>query len=901
MSTEQSLLFMGERQHEACGCGAPGRFRLGSAERKYERSRPFEVRHLELDLDLNFKDKSISGAATLEFSRRAIQGRELHLDGHGFEVEAVSLSCDGSDESAELSPEEYVYDGDRFSIPIAPEVKTGSVTIRYRARPRLGLYFLEPDAKVPDRPKQVWSQCQDEDGKHWFPCQDKPHVKMSYGITARVPKGMQVLSGGRLVEKKTPSRGTWSFTHRLDEPTPAYLVTLVAGQFEEWMENLKLPSGKVVALRYLVPPGRMADGKRAFSSTARAVELFGEKTGVEYPYDSYTQVVVADFIFGGMENTTATTMYEHILLDKTATLDVESNDLVAHELAHHWFGDLVTCRDWSHAWLNEGFATYFEHVEREARTDVDEYEHHVTVDLNIYLGEASSYKRPIVCRDYEEPIDLFDRHLYQKGGLILHMLRRRLGDEAFFSGIHRYLIQNRGGLVETNDLMRSLEDTSGISLERFFDEWVYRPGHPSLKVGISYADGLLIVDVEQTQSGEDVATFELPFSVDVRCNGQVERHSRIITDKKSSLVVQLQQRPDWIAIDPEYQITAPFTLNAPADLLRNLLKEGPRARARRMAALALSRRSDPPTITALEATLTNSGERWMVRAKAAESLAKIGGDECESHLIAASRIEDPKVRRAVAEALGQFSSEECVTTLLGLSRDESYLVSAAAARSLGKTKSARAHKPLLKLLDRNSWSDVIRSGALQALSHRHDDATVQLLLEWTKYGKPLRVRRVALSSLGQVGSGRAVRLHLEDLLKDRDPHIRAAVLGALERIGDSEARGAISRLLEGELDGGVRTQAKEVLKHLGGTARPAITELRDENSKLRQEMNRLSTRLAKLEQAVKSKPSMSSSASSEGRPSQKKGSPARQPTSSAPRRGKTSGNKRTSRTGRTKK
>lgn len=898
MSTEHCLLLMGERQHEGCGCGAPGRFRLGSAERKYERSRHFEVRHLELDLDLNFVDKSVAGTATIEFTRRARSGRELQLDGHGFDVEGISLSYDGSNERTELGPEEYVYDGDTFTVPIAPEVKTGSIAIRYRARPRLGLYFLEPDSKVPDRPKQAWSQCQDEDGKHWFPCQDKPHVKMSYGITARVPNGMQVLSGGRLVDKKTPKRGKWSFTHRLDEPTPAYLVTLVAGEFDEWSEPLKLPSGREITLRYLVPPGRVADGKRAFRATADAVKLFGERTGVEYPYDSYSQVVVADFIFGGMENTTATTMYEHILLDKTAALDVESNDLVAHELAHHWFGDLVTCRDWSHAWLNEGFATYFEHVEREARTDVDEYEHHVTVDLNIYLGEASSYKRPIVCRDYEEPIDLFDRHLYQKGGLVLHMLRRRLGDDAFFAGIHRYLLQNRGGIVETNDLMRCLEESSGLSLERFFDEWVYRPGHPSLKVGISYSDGLLVVDVEQTQSGDDVAIFELPFSVDVHCGGQLQRHSRIITDKKSSLVVALEKRPDWVAVDPDYLIAAPINLNAPADLLRNLLKSGPRARSRRMAALALARRSDPPTIEALQTTLVDPEERWMVRAKAAESLGKVGGDECEAHLIAASRIEHPKVRRAVADALGNFSSEQCVTTLLGLARDKSYLVCAAAARSLGKTRSARAYQPLVKLLDKASWSDVIRAGVLQALGHRHDDATVQLLMEWTKYGKPLRARRVALSSLGQVGKGRPVRLHLEEMLKDRDPHIRAAVLGALERIGDAEARGAISRLLESELDGGVRTRAKEVLKHLGGSGRPAITELRDENSQLRQELNRLSTRLARLEQTVKSSASSQQKQSTEarGRSTVKK-----KATKSSGAEKQTTARKKTTRSGRNKK
>src|SRR5690606_29415979 len=246
---------------------------------------------------------------------------------------------------------DYSYDGEEIVIRLPADFAEGTLQIQYRAVPRLGLYFLAPDKDVPGRPLQVWSQCQDEDGRHWFPCQDKPHVKMTYEMRVRVPQGMPALSGGELLEKSTPARGPWEFHYRLLEPTSAYLITLVVGFFDEWEESITLASGKEIPLRYLVPPGASADGKRAFHRTGEAIQLFSEKTGVDYPFDRYTQVVVADFIFGGMENTTATTMYEHILLNKTAAIDVESYDLVAHELAHQWFGDLVTCRDWSHAWL----------------------------------------------------------------------------------------------------------------------------------------------------------------------------------------------------------------------------------------------------------------------------------------------------------------------------------------------------------------------------------------------------------------------------------------------------------------------------------------------------------------------------------------------------------------------
>ncbi len=802
---------------------------------------------MALDLDLDFKRKSVKGSASLDFSRRAKSGETLTLDAVGFVVDKLELAI-GEGRARELKAAEFTYDGDTITVPLEKTVEGGRLVVHYEATPRLGLYFLHPDPQTPDRPVQAWSQCQDEDGKHWFPCQDKPHVKMTYEMKVRVPSTMTVLSGGELLSKKKISRQA-EFHFRLNEPTPAYLVTLVAGKFDEWSEEVKLPSGRTVTLRYLVPKGRIADGKRAFSVTKDAMLLFSAKTGVEYPYDSYSQVVVSDFIFGGMENTTATTMYEHILLDKNAALDMDSHDLVAHELAHHWFGDLVTCRDWSHAWLNEGFATYFEHIERERRLGLDEYEHHVTVDLNIYLGEANgAYQRPIVCRDYDEPIDLFDRHLYQKGGLVLHMLRKRLGDEAFFSALFHHLTSHQGGIVETNDLMRTLEESSGLSLERFFDEWVYRPGHPSLKVTVTFDKNELVVDVEQTQKGKEVAVFELPFEVEIgTAKGRV-RAKRLVSERKTCLVVQLDSRPRWVSIDPDYLITAPIHLTAPSDLLYGLLHSGPRARARRMAAMTLCRRQDQKTIMELAACLKNEDELWMVRTKAAESLGKIGGELAQSTLIETLSTEDLKVQRVVADALGRFKTEAASRALVPLTKSKSYLVTSAAARALGKQKAAVAPKILTQLLKRESWADVVRAAVLTGLSQSPSPEVTDLLLDWSQYGKPLRARRAALAALAEIGEGTRVRTALEDMLTDGDPHIRVSLLSALGKMGDPKSESAIHELLERELDGGVKSKARDVLLQLTKDTNAGLKGIKDENLKLRQELQSLGRRLSKLEQ-----------------------------------------------------
>jgi len=815
-----------------------------------------------LDLVINENERSVSGSSELTFIRRAKSGRDLQLDAVGFQFKALALVTSPKSNKTLKEGADYYYDGDILTVRLGEDLNEGVLKIEYRAVPRLGLYFLAPDKEVPTRPLQVWSQCQDEDGRHWFPCQDKPHVKMTYELRAQVKNGWTVLSGGELHEKKTPKRGPWTFHYRLDVPTPAYLITLVAGQFDEWSESVTLPSKKEIPLRYLVPQGKKADGKRAFDRTARAIELFSRTTGIDYPFNRYSQIVVSDFIFGGMENTTATTMYEHLLIDKKASLDIDAYDLVAHELAHQWFGDLVTCRDWSHAWLNEGFATYFEHVEREDRLGLDEYEHNVTADLNIYLGEArGQYQRAIVCRDYEEPIDLFDRHLYQKGGLVLHMLRRRLGDECFWAGVNAYLEKHRGGIVETNDLMRALEESSGLGLEKFFDQWVYRPGHPDIKVKISWEGEILTVDVEQTQKGHNVAVFELPFEIDVQEGTEVTRHRRLIDECKSSLVVRLKSRPKSVTIDPRYLIAAPIVLSAPADMLKNLLTGGERARARRMAALALGKRQDPDTVEALSRCLSDNKESWMVRAKAAESLGKILGSDAESALLLGSKAQDPKVRRAVTSALGKFRTPAAEEALISLTQDPSYLVTAAAARALGESQSKES-VPLLKaLLKKSSWSEVVRSAAVSALAELGDEALVPTIIEWTKYGKPLRARRTAIAALSKAGEGKKVRDHLTDMLKDRDPHIRSAVLSALGSLGDAKATAAIVNLLDNELDGGVRTRARDVLSELKKSGLPGLKEAQKENEKLSRELTELKARLVKLEQltgnAQKSAPSTS--------------------------------------------
>jgi aminopeptidase N len=530
-------------------------FAFAHSPRQFERDRPFLVDHLALDVALDVR--SVDATATLDVRRVDPEADAITFDAIGFEIGGVTVSGTAA---------RYAYDGRAITVPIALGVEKARVAITYRATPRRGLYFLEPDEHYPDRPRQVWSQCQEEDARHFIPCHDKPHVKMTTEVTVTAPHGWSVLSNGALVSKKTPAAGAWQFHWKMSEPHSSYLLTLVAGEFV----TLDAKAGDV-PLTYLVPKGREADGARTFARTPDMIAHFAKLTGVPYPWNKYAQIVVSDFIFGGMENTTATTMYEHILLDARAQIDVSSDDLISHELAHQWFGDYVTCRDWSEAWLNEGFATYMEHVWKEKLLGKDEYEYAVKGDLASYLSEASGrYRRPIVCSDYDSPLDLFDRHLYEKGGLVLHMLRTELGDEMFWEGVGLYLTRNALSIVETRDLQRALEEVSGRSLGRFFEQWVYRPGHPEVEATLSWEKGVLKVVLKQQQATTDgvPAVFEFPLHLDVADAAGTRREKVLVAQKTETFAIPCPTRPSFVVVDPDARILGEVHVKAPNDMLR---------------------------------------------------------------------------------------------------------------------------------------------------------------------------------------------------------------------------------------------------------------------------------------------------------------------------------------------
>jgi aminopeptidase N len=651
---------------------------------------------------------------------------------------------------------------------------------------------------------------------------------MTTEMLATVPAGFVAVSNGRLLarRRRRTRRGERVTYHwRLRTPHSPYLVTLAVGRFRELRDTWR-----GIPITYYCERGREADTRRAFGKTPKAMAFFSRVIGMVYPYEKYAQVAAAEFIYGGMENTSATTQTDVYLHDERAHLEVEpmSTGLMAHELAHQWFGDLLTCRDWSQAWLNESFATYFDALFTEHDRGGDDFAVEMWHNARSYFDEdRERYRRPIVTNLWKQPSDVFDRHLYEKGACVLHMLRHVLGDGAFWRAIRHYARKHRGGLVETDDLVVAIEEATGKNLRRFFDQWVWKAGHPELRV-VYWWDAAATtahVVVRQTQrTGDDVALFALPLEVELvwgRGPGARRRARETVDGREHHFTYRLPRAPEMVRIDPDRWLLARWDVTLPAALWQAQLTRDPNPVGRIAAAQALARAGSAAAAAQLAAALPRE-RHHAVQGEIAGALGQIRSEAALAALLDAVGLPDPRARRAVARALGEFRSPRAVPALTRLAReDRSWFVAADALRALGRSREA-AVRPILTraLRGEPSWNDTVRVGAVEGLGELGVPGTLALLRARTRYGLPHPSRMAAIRALAQAGRGDTPTLRTL-LARTRDPflRVRLAAIAALGRLGDDRAVPRLRRLADmADVDGRVRRLAAEALRAIRGDA-----------------------------------------------------------------------------------
>ena len=447
-------------------------FELPGARPHYTPDRPGQVEHISLDLTLNIPNRSYEGVCKIRLNPVRDEIERLTLDAINLQIKSVKV---GNDMQA------FDYDGEQLYVQLKQPTTAGkaiTLAIAYQVdNPQRGIYFVGPDQYYPDKPIQVWTQGEDEDSRFWFPCFDYPGQLSTSEIRVRVPKPYLAISNGELLS--TEEVGDDQIYHWSQKQIhPTYLMTLAVGDFSVIQDYWKdLP------VTYYVEKRRQQDAKRTMGKTPQMIDFFSDLFGYAYPYPKYAQVCVDDFIFGGMENTSTTLLTDRCLLDERAALDNRSAEsLVAHELAHQWFGDLLVINHWSHAWVKEGMATYSEVLWTNQEYGPDDAAYYRLNEARSYLSEDKSrYRRPMVTHIYREAIELYDRHIYEKGACVYHMIRTELGDTLFWRAIQTFVRNHAHCTVETIDLIRTIEQVTGRNLRFLFDQYVFRGGHPRLQ------------------------------------------------------------------------------------------------------------------------------------------------------------------------------------------------------------------------------------------------------------------------------------------------------------------------------------------------------------------------------------------------------------------------------------
>ncbi|WP_375469260.1 M1 family aminopeptidase [uncultured Nostoc sp.] len=861
-------------------------FELPGARPHYNPDRPGQVEHIFLDLSLDIPKQSYQGSCSIRLLpiRNGID--RLTLDAVNLNIESVQV-----DEVAQ----NFDYDGVQLSIQLSEATQIGKrllIAIAYSVvKPQRGIYFIQPNKHYPNKPTQVWTQGEDEDSRFWFPCFDYPGQLSTSEIRVRVPNPLVAISNGELID--TTEDGDYKIYHWSQQQVhPTYLMTLAVGDFAEIRDEWK---GKPVT--YYVEKGREEDAKRSMGKTPRMIEFLSQKYGYPYAFPKYAQVCVDDFIFGGMENTSTTLLTDRCLLDERAALDNRNTEsLVVHELAHQWFGDLVVIKHWSHAWIKEGMASYSEVIWTEQEYSLEEAAYYRLLEARRYISEDSSrYRRPMVTHVYREAIELYDRHIYEKGSCVYHMIRFQLGDELFWQAIQTFVEDNAHKTVETVDLLRAIEKATGRNLLFLFDQYVYRGGHPDFKVAYSW-DGdanLAKITVTQTQAAEgkngskDLFDLKIPIGfgyplqeevrsgeLGVKNNSQLQTHNSQlktfvvrVNEREQSFYFPLENKPQFISFDVGNNYLKTVALEYPIPELKAQLESDPNPISRIYAAEALAKKGGLEATKALSAALKND-PLWGVRVEVAKQLAQINLDQAFDGLVLGLKDKNAYVRRSVVEALAQIKTAESYKVVKSLLQkgDPSYYVEATASRVIGAIASANLEeKPkedkVLKLLkgvleEKAGWNEVVRSGAVAGLAEfKTSETALNLLIEYTKLGVPQPLRLATIRALGKISVGQnPVNLErilekLTELAKETFFLTQVAVAAALGQMETPKAVKILQSLAEQAVDGRVLRYAEEeiskVQKNIG--SEKTLRQLREDFDQLKQQNQELRSRLENLE------------------------------------------------------
>lgn len=625
--------------------------------------------HTKLEVSFNWEESQLNGKATITAKPHFYASDELILDARGMEIQNVQMNGSDMEYSYEdalhliidlgrvyKNTEQYTLSIDYVSKPDELEMG-GSAAIAGDK----GLYFINPKGEEKNKMPQIWTQGETQANSVWFPTIDSPNAKTTQEIYITVKDKYVTLSNGDLISSKKNKDGTRTDYWKQDLPHAPYLFMMAIGEYSIVKDSYTKKDGSKIEVNYYVEPEYEKDAKGIFGETPNMIAYFSELLDLEYPWDKYNQVVVRDYVSGAMENTGAVIFGEYVYKDAEALLDGNDQSTIAHELFHHWFGDLVTCESWANLPLNESFANYSQYLWDEYRYGMDEADYQAQVEADGYY-QSASYQgyHDLIWFDHFDKEEMFDGHSYNKGGRILHMLRSYLGDEAFFKGLNNYLTTNKFKAAEVHHLRLAFEEVSGEDLNWFFNQWFLGKGHLILFTEYEVSDQTVILKVKQRQNIDDFPIYKIPTQVAIFSGNELEIHEIVIDELEQEFTFEFKGRLENIQVDPKQDLLAKVYEDKPGSFFMHQYHHS-QAYLSRITALKRACKTNTPAVQQLLLDALDD-PFWNVRSEAAALAYRMGcsdnNDIANKMLNLAQNDSVSKSRASVIQLLDKSGIEE---------------------------------------------------------------------------------------------------------------------------------------------------------------------------------------------------------------------------------------------------
>lgn len=774
------------------------------------RERTYDVQHIKIDVKFEESQKKVIGKVTTTIKAMRPQFKDFRVDAVAMTINKVT--------GENRSQLHFDYDSSKLTIHLdkpCPADAMITYSVEYECIPTRGLYFIQPDASFPRDPNQIWTQGQGEDNRFWMPCYDFPNDKATSEVIMTVRDSYTTLSNGylkRVVENKKEKTKTWHWV--MDKPHSSYLIMLAAGEFEIYRDQY----GKIPVESYYYKWQTPSDVKRTYSTTAAIVKFFSQKIGVEYPWVKYAQIPVANFMYGGMENTTATVMNDkRMVVDARAALDYSPDGLIAHELAHQWWGDYLTYIDWWNGWLNEGFATFFNQAWTQHHFGEDEYRYQRFGAIEGYIGWVKSAGRIPVVTDKPNG----GANIYGKGAAILHMGRSYLGEELFWKAINAYAKKYAHQSVETNDFKRTIEDVTGFNLHWFFNQWLYKAGYPELKVMEKWDERSkkLTLTVLQTQKPDSVCgNFRLPVDIQFMTTTSNSIERVMVDSSKSVFTFILPSKPLLVSFDHGSNLCAKIDYpKSTIDLIYQLLNDEDIVQRIQAGRVLIERSAEPNVLDVLKRSIQNDSF-YGVRQHLVERLADLNVDTIQFRSILKDifliAVHDSRssIRASALGGLRKMKDETLRRTFENMLRDSSYHVLAASLQCLAGLDSNKAIPLLRKYLTYPSYRDVIATTVIELLTQFQARETITDIRDLASPGGSLQLRSTALDALGTLGGrDESVFEFFKERLKEPSANIREVAVRSLAKLKNEKTPAVLKEVLQSDVSERVKTVAKKLL------------------------------------------------------------------------------------------